>query len=313
MLKHQLMSLVSLGCTLAVLGCAAEEPSTTKVPADNGSPDDGSPDDGSPDDGSPDNGSPDNGSPDNGSNVGLTPSAFEFTNGLSPSCFWDYGVQGYLRTMGNVALTPNAKLPGIPNNVSSLCYDAIKYAVQCGLGSDVSVMNPKNGASYTGVVGLAPDWKTRALNSDERRWVTACMVQRLNVLGQTVPIVLEGNRSPLYEDTSIDAKYPYEEATAFGDLFSSTVNLAVLLPVTPAFTAYVCGEQEVTNSCLNVANLLQARLCGTVSLLCGMQYIGQCADVCTTVDGAYWDCPVPGSQDRFTQTVRVQSQANFCL
>lgn len=282
MLKHQLMSLVSLGCTLAVLGCAADE-STTEV------------------------------SGDDANNVGLTPAAFEFTNGLSPTCFWDYGVQGYLRTLGNTALTPNANLPSIPSNVSALCYDAVKYAVQCGLGDDTTVKNPKNGASYTGVVGLAPDWKSRALNQDERRWVTACMVQRLNALGLTAKILLEGNRSPLHENTSQDAEYPYEEATAFGDLFSSNVNLNVLLPLAPAFKAYVCGEQAITDSCLNVSNLLQARLCGTASVLCGMQYIGVCDDVCNLVDGTYWDCPVPGSSDRFTQTIRVQTQANLCL
>jgi len=274
MLKHQLISLVSLGCALAVMGCAADE-STTEV------------------------------SGDDATNVGLNPTAFEFNNGLSPTCFWNHTVQGYLRDLGKNKLVVDAtgKLPATPLLFPALCNDAVKYAVQCGLGSDKSV-NFKN-TTYTGAVGLAPDWDTRALNSDERRWVTACMIQRLNALSLSVNILLEGDHTPLYESTAQDTEYPYQESTAFGDLFSSTTPLTGL---GPAFTAYICGEEDVTDSCLNISNLLQLRVCDNLGLLCGMQYIGKCNDVCTA-NGPYWNCTTQG----FSQTIRVQTKDNLCL
>jgi hypothetical protein len=273
MLKHQFISLISLGCAFAALGCAADE-STTEV------------------------------SGDDVNDVGLSPAAFEFNNGLSPSCFWNHSVQGYLRDLGKNKLVVDATgtLPATSLLFPNACNDAVKYAVQCGLGSDKSVTF-KN-MTYTGAVGLAPDWDTRGLNTDERRWVTACMVQRLNVAGLTVPILLEGDHSPLYENTAQDATYWYQESTAFGDLFSST---APLTGLTPAFTAYFCGETNnaASGSCIDVSSLLNLRVCDNAGILCGMQYIGKCSDVCTA-NGPYWNC------QNVSQTIRVQTQDNLC-
>jgi hypothetical protein len=115
--------------------------------------------------------------------------------------------------------------------------------------------------------------------------------------------LLEGDHAPLYESNVLDDEYPFEESTAFGDLFSST---APLTGLTPAFTAYMCSEEDST--CLNVSTLLNIRACDNVGLLCGIKYIGKCSSKCSA-NGPYWNCPNYG----FSQTIRVQTQDNLCL
>lgn len=267
-------SMMLVGCALGVLGCAAEDESTEVSGGDV-------------------------------MDVGLSPTGFEAGNGLLPTCFWSTGAQKTLRSLGNGPLAnAGGSMPSMPS-ILPLCYSVIKYAVQCALDSSQSVTNPHNGAVYQGAVGLAPNWRTQALDSDGRRFVTACMVQRLNVLGLTVPILLEGDHASLYESTEQDSEYPFAESTAFGDLFSST---APLTGLTPAFTAYVCGEEDLTDTCLNVSNLLHIRVCDNLGLLCGMQYIGKCSSKCSA-NGPYWTCPNYG----FSQTIRVQTQDALCL
>jgi hypothetical protein len=235
----------------------------------------------------------------------LQPAGFEFANGLLPTCFWSHGTQKTLRNLANAPLANAAgTMPAMPD-VLPLCYDAIQYTVQCALEAGNTVTNPGNGAVYEGAAGLAPKWRTQPLDADGKRWVTACLVQRLNTLGLKVPILLEGNHSSLYENPKQDAKYPFQESSAFGDLFSST---APLNGLAPAFTAYVCGEQNFTDVCLNPSGPLNLRLCDNVGLLCGVQYIGKCGSECVA-DGPYWNCPDYG----FSQTIRVQTQDALCL
>lgn len=268
---------LGLGCALGFLGCADEGDEDSAVRDDQGT------------------------------DVGLTPTSFESHNGMLPSCFWSVGSQKTLRMLGNGPIAnAGGTMPNMPD-ISALCYDTIKYAVQCALESTQSVTNPHNGATYQGLVGLAPNWRTQALDTDGRRWVTACMVQRLNALGLPVPILLEGDHAPLYESTSLDGQYPFEESTAFGDLFSST---APLTGLTPAFTAYVCSEEDLAGQCLlSASNLLNLRLCDNVGLLCGVKHIGTCRSKCTA-NGPYWTCPNDGG---YSQTIRVQTHDSLCL
>ncbi len=268
---------LGLGCALGFLGCAGEDEDSAAVRDEQGT------------------------------DVGLSPTAFESHNGMLPTCFWSVGAQKTLRALGKGAIAnAGGTMPNMPD-ISALCYDTIKYAVQCALDSTQSVKNPHNNAVYQGMIGLATNWRTQALDTDGRRWVTACMVQRLNALGLPVPILLEGDHDPLHESTSLDGQYPFEESSAFGDLFSSTTPLTGL---TPAFTAYVCSEQDLTNQCLvNASNLLNLRLCDNLGLLCGVQYIGTCSSKCTA-NGSYWNCPNGGG---YSQTIRVQTQDSLCL
>ena len=103
-------------------------------------------------------------------------------NGTRPSCFWAHGTQQALRALGGAALDQGqGQLPSIPlTQVSADCREVLRSAVQCALTQDQSVTDAVTGEHYTGWWGLAPSWLNGALDVDGRRFVTGCMVQRLN-------------------------------------------------------------------------------------------------------------------------------------
>lgn len=289
-------------CALSVAGCVTEAGTLNEVSGNGGSGGNAGNAGSGGGSGGSDNGSS---SSSTGTGPGVMPTAFEFNNGLLPTCFWSNGAQKTLRALATGPIADdNGTMPQMPD-ILLTCYDTIKYAVECALDDTQSVTNPHNKAVYKGVVGLAPKWRTQALDTEGRRWVTACMVQRLNALGLSVPIVLEADRFPLYEDKSADVEYPVEESTAFGDLFSSEAPLTLL---NPAFTAYICSEDDAALACLDISNLLNLRACDNVGLLCGMKYIGKCKDACTA-SGPYWNC----TEQSYSQTIRVQTKENLCL
>jgi hypothetical protein len=301
MLNRNFIGAFWLACALSVAGCVTEGGTTDDGPGNDGGGGNG----GGGSGGSGNGSTSSSGSSSSSSGPGINPTAFEIGNGLLPTCFWSNGAQKTLRALATGPLADaNGKMPQMPD-ILLTCYDTIKYAVECALDDTQSVTNPHNNAVYKGRVGLAPKWRSQALDSEGRRWVTACMVQRLNALGLVVPIVLEADRAPLYESKDADEKYPIEESTAFGDLFSSPDPITLL---SPAFTAYVCSEDDVALACVDVAHLLQLRLCDNIGLLCGVKYIGKCSAECVA-NGPYWDCSKYG----FTQTIRVQTQENLCL
>src|SRR5262249_42744830 len=148
-------------------------------------------------------------------------------NGTSPSCFWAHGTQRALRALGGGALDQGAGLlPDIPlSQVSQSCRHVLRSAVECALTPDQSVRDPVTDEVYTGWWGLAPSWLGDVLNTEGRRYVTACMVQRLNFYGASVPILLEGPSPALAGGTAFASQFPIEESTVYGDLFSSTTPL----------------------------------------------------------------------------------------
>lgn len=231
-------------------------------------------------------------------------------NGTRPACFWAHGVQQALRTMGGAALDRGAgQMLSIPlTQVSQDCREVLRSAVECALTQDQSVQDPVTGELYTGWWGLAPSWQSGTLDVDGRRYVTGCMVQRLNYYGTHVPILLEGNHPAIERNATFSSQYPIMESTAFGDLFSSTTPL---LGILPAFNLYVCWEGLLPQSCGFLGlPLLGQRLCDDVPL-CGLMVMGPCALSCAQDDG-YWKCRPGLLSPSWTQTVRVRLEADTC-
>jgi hypothetical protein len=135
------------------------------------------------------------------------------------------------------------------------------------------------------------------------------MVQRLNYFGASVPILLEGPHSAIAQHPTYGPRYPIEESTAFGDLFSSTTPLTGLLP---AFTVYVCWESMLPQSCdpLGLPLLFEERICDGAPL-CGLMTLGPCATSCTQ-NGPYWACKPDLLSPSWTQTVRVKLETATC-
>ena len=132
------------------------------------------------------------------------------------------------------------------------------------------------------------------------------MVQRLNLSGTSVPILLEGPNPAIAANPLYAAQSPIDESTAFGNLFSSTTPLLGLLP---AFNAYVCWEGLLPQSCgpLGLPLLFEKRICDDAPL-CGVIPIGPCALSCVP-NGPYWKCRPGLLSPLWTQTVRVKLQS----
>lgn len=166
------------------------------------------------------------------------------------------------------------------------------------------------GEFYSGWWGLSPSWLGGALEPTGRRYVTGCMLQRLNYYEASVPILLEGPPPAIQRSTTFGPQYPVVESTVFGDLFSSTTPLVGLLP---AFNAYVCWESLLPQSCglLGLPLLLEKRICDDLPLLCGLTVLGPCSLSCVE-SGPYWKCRPNLLAPPWTETVRVKLEASSC-
>lgn len=233
-------------------------------------------------------------------------------NGTKPSCFWAHGTQRALRAMGGGALDQgDGSLLSVPlSQVSESCRHVLRSAVECALTREQSVRDPVTNEVYTGWWGLAPSWRGNVLNTEGRRYVTACMVQRLNFYGTSVPILLEGPSPALAASTSFDSQYGLPESTVYGDLFSSPTPL---LGILPAFNVFMCWESALPQSCglLNLPLLFEKRICDDAPL-CGLLPMGPCSLWCVD-NGPYWKCR-PGLlfTPTWTETVRVKLESSSC-
>ena len=96
-----------------------------------------------------------------------------------------------------------------------------QYVVECALpeGSEVTKLVDGDLVTFEGQLGLAPEWEDDACDQDCQEWVTACVLARTNVSGQTVALQLKGDHAAL--DGNLDLAYPIYEASFFGNLFVS--------------------------------------------------------------------------------------------
>ena len=149
----------------------------------------------------------------------------------------------------------------------------VEYLVECALPEDDSVTYKIAGKSYTfaGDLGLAPEWKTKSCGVSCQRWVSACMLARLNKLGQRIEISLRGEHPALKARKPEVKAYESREATYYGNLFAAPDEI---------FT------------CLSPDKRAIPRVCGPNLADCPMNVVGSCAQACrgTGDHGAFRDC-----------------------
>jgi hypothetical protein len=225
------------------------------------------------------------------------------TNGMLPLCFWDHGTQSALRTLGATTLVDaTGKLRSMALPLG--CGDVADYVVKCALPHGASVTDGANG-THEGLYGLAPSWKTAPLDTASQRWMTACMLDHLNGLGQHWRIMLTGNHASLAPIPDQDTtSYDLDESAAFGNLFTGKWSL-----LSPAFTAYVCTEQPLLDTCTLGSTVLSARFCDLASPLCGVKLLGQCKNVCQLASNGSWTCPTHG----YSEVIRVSMKSDDVL
>lgn len=238
------------------------------------------------------------------STVALGGEGPKLPNGASPACLADLNVREALKALGDDKVTAGGTapdgtpmLPSMPS-VPAVCRHVIKDVMECALGDGQSVMDQENGEVYTGQVGLAEEWENMSLSAQERRWVSACMIQRLNYFGISVPVLLEGDEEGIEIDQGLSQDYPFAESTAWGDIFTGNEGKI----------AWICTEEDVWSICPRDLGepWMDTRVCDGAQN-CGIAFAGRCEDACVLTAGGYWDC---SAQYGFSETVRVRMQTN---
>jgi len=230
------------------------------------------------------------------------------TNGITPACLWALATQGELRGLADVKLDAGGgQLPALPGIVGACREGILEAVMQCALSPELSIDDPVTGAHYQGWWGLAPGWLKDPLDAAGRRWVTACVIQKLNYHGIEVPILMEGPHPRIVTNPAFATSYPFDDSTAFGDMFSST---APLKDGAPPFAVYVCTEDDLVSYCGGAAygsGWASLRICdGVAPGNCGMTFLGRCSDPDVTFNvGGYWQF-MDADGLPVTETIRVR-------
>ena len=174
--------------------------------------------------------------------------------------------------------------------------DVLTYMLGCALSATQSLtLTTSTGTAYTftGLIGVAPAWTTRALTLDEQRWVTGCLLARVNYFGVVVNLSIRGNLAAL-ATTPAEATYTALDGIFYGNLFD---------PAGP--TEYACSG-TATNP---------QRICAKVSAdgvttNCGFTYTGLCrtavAPACPgDIKAPSCRTTLTGTTMSYTQTVLV--------
>lgn len=220
-------------------------------------------------------------------------------NGKHVDCTWN---DATLKAYSILAGSALASMPYI-DFIDPDCHDEVlENAIECALGTDQAAYDPFSKNWYRGWWGLAPKWMEQPLSSDERKWVTGCMIQRLNFFGIEVPILLEGANPKINTHTFYDTKYSFDESTAWGDLFTpSTVGPPKV---------YVCWDDDLAALCDPTSPQspkwwLNTRICDT-NPACGLEIMGPCSEVCKSDSNTGYPLCKDSYGSYWTETVHVQ-------
>lgn len=146
------------------------------------------------------------------------------------------------------------------------------YIVGCAMptGKVVEAVSGGQTIAFEGSIGLAPDWETRAMSGSEKRWVSACLLARVNAYGISVQISMRGEHAALTpSEGEVDA-FNLVEGAFYGDVFTNTDEKMEMIACRGASQA--AGETGglVNRDCTEpAANGLTQ---------CGFTYAGDCLD-----------------------------------
>jgi hypothetical protein len=233
---------------------------------------------------------------DPGADDGLEAESFDFRKGGGGGC-------GGGTWIGNGLVDPDVSdvdpAYGLDTN-AGLDPDAdsiqlATYLVECALpeGDVVTKTVQGQAVELEGALGLAPEWKDGACDDDCQAWVSACLLARVNVTGETVDLWLAADH-PAIGLGRDDALVTYE-ATFYGNLFQA-----------PEVRSVCRGPQGG-----QLGDYLDDRTCdGQPPEDCGFTDWGDCSavDRCLSVSGFATECATGGDPDA---GVRYHSISTF--
>jgi hypothetical protein len=153
--------------------------------------------------------------------------------------------------------------------------EVLHYVVGCALPAGSRIEFEIDGLTYgfDGELGLAPEWGEEggSCNENCQEWVSACVLARVNYLGEHVSISVRGEHPALHADCTELSRYRNREAAYYGNIF-----------VTP----------QRRFACLSTGTTSIPRVCGPSLTDCVMSVVGPCKDACRGLngDGSYKQC-----------------------
>jgi hypothetical protein len=156
-----------------------------------------------------------------------------------------------------------------------LAREFLKYVVSCALDEDDSVAFKIDGKRYEfrGALGLAPSWGRShgSCDGDCQRWVSACVLARVDAAGVKRTISIRGDNRALRPEDNELRRYSDREATYFGNLFV---------------------RNQPRYMCLSPGKTSNERVCGDSLDDCPMTIVGSCDDACDDEGryGSFADC-----------------------
>jgi hypothetical protein len=158
------------------------------------------------------------------------------------------------------------------------------YIVSCALPAGAKLTLAADGTSYSfdGAIGLAPEWLSQSCGPSCQRWVSACVLARMNHLGQTRQISIRGEHKALAVEAHEVQEYTQREAAYYGNLFGG-------------------GGEPKAYACLPNSARSIDRVCGASLADCPMEVVGRCE----------WVCAGPGRHGSFRSCAAVPAWRQF--
>jgi len=168
--------------------------------------------------------------------------------------------------------------------------EVLKYAISCAIPYGIALTSSYAGMTYNfvGEIGLAPGWLDRGLRDTEQRWVSACLLARVNRFGVPVSISIRGPHDALQVTEEEAVTYSVEEGSFYGNVFRGVEGPMV-------WNACRGQDQAVSES-----GTLELRDCAEPDpenpglSLCGFNYAGDCGS---------WAQPDPYTCKKFREPV----------
>ena len=152
--------------------------------------------------------------------------------------------------------------------------EVLKYVIGCAIPSGVTLTGSYEGVTYNfiGEIGLAPSWLGRGLQESEQRWVSACLIARVNLYGVPVSISIRGPHKALKVSEAEARDYSVEEGAFYGNVFR-----AVEEPI--VWNACRGRDQAVSeDGTLDLRDCTEEDPTNPGFTRCGFAYAGDCAD-----------------------------------
>lgn len=152
--------------------------------------------------------------------------------------------------------------------------EVLKYVIGCAIPVGTTLQGTSGGVTYQfpGEIGLAPSWLRRSLRDSEQRWVSACLLARVNRFGVPVSISIRGSSSALAVSGSEAQDYTVEEGAFYGNVFTGDEG--------PQVWNACQGKDQAAGDTgtLALRDCAQPDPAHPGLTLCGFNFAGDCAD-----------------------------------